>query len=184
MFSFHLTVSIMYSMSLCGIAYSWREPVWGTRFRRIEGWRGWLSNNQTFRRREETNPRTVASNSNCQSHRTNGGLYVSDDSYSHIVVNLNSLNTNLSVSMSSTWTVQDKILSFVISIINVYYITLESEWNSELFLFLCQTSIMISELHFIHWIILQFISFFVYNGYSNQFNKQSNHANKFNHSPQ
>ena len=64
-----------------------------------------------------------------------------------LLVNLNISNTNLSIFMS---TVQDRILSFIIFIINMYYITLESEWNSELFLFLCQTSIMISELPFIY----------------------------------
>jgi hypothetical protein len=71
-----------------------------------------------------------------------------DDSYSSmLLVNLNSSNTNLSV-------LQDRILSFIISITNVYvyYITLESKWNSvlELFLLLYETSIMVSELPFIH----------------------------------
>jgi hypothetical protein len=71
-----------------------------------------------------------------------------DDSYSSmLLVNLNSSNTNLSV-------LQDRILSSIISIINVYvyYITLESKWNSvlELFLLLYETSIMVSELPFIH----------------------------------
>jgi hypothetical protein len=46
------------------------------------------------------------------------------------------------------------ILSSIISITNVYvyYITLESKWNSvlELFLLLYETSIMVSELPFIH----------------------------------